>query len=68
MQGSRISRGLVDLEEEELWLGDDGIIRRLEVLEELLHVFRVNIDSDVQTEARNWRHVELWWRGCKMKE
>lgn len=48
--------GLVDLEELALGLGDDSIVDRLQVLEELGHVLGADMHRDVETETVLGRH------------
>lgn len=59
---SRFFRVLVYLKETALGLFDDGVVSWLEVLEELVDIFGINENLDMETETRAGHHGDLQWR------
>jgi len=49
--GTGILLGLVDLKKAEFGLGDDGVVEGLEVVEEFVDVFGVDVDRDLEGNA-----------------
>jgi len=56
--GSGVLLGLVNLEEAEFRLGDDGVVEGLEVAEEFVDVFGVDVDCDLEGDAVGGGHVD----------